>query len=49
MKSQMLTELDTYAEEIPECVDDPYELIKNDDEKIDLLSKYAAVTVTHNT
>ena len=26
MNSQMLTELDTSDEEIPECVDDPYDL-----------------------
>ena len=35
MNSQMLTELDTSDEEIPECVDDPYDLPKNADEWID--------------
>ena len=31
MISQMLTELDTSDEEIPECVDDPQDLPKNAD------------------
>ena len=34
----MLTELDTSDEEIPECVDDPYDLPKNDDDWIDSIS-----------
>ena len=38
MNSQMLTELDTSDEEIPECVDDPYDLPKNADEWIDSIS-----------
>ena len=38
MNSQMLTELDTSDEEIPECVDDPYDLPKNTDEWIDSIS-----------
>ena len=38
MNSQLLTELDTSEEEIPECVDDPYNLPKNADEWIDLIS-----------
>ena len=38
MNSQMLTELDTSDEKIPECVDDPYDLPKNADEWIDSIS-----------
>ena len=38
MNSKMLTELDTSDEEIPECVDDPYDLPKNADEWIDSIS-----------
>ena len=38
MNSQLLTELDTSDEEIPECVDDPYDLSKNADEWIDSIS-----------
>ena len=38
MNSQMLTELDTSDEEIPECIDDPFDLPKNADEWIDSIS-----------
>ena len=38
MNSQMLTELDTSDEKIPECVDDPYDLPKDADEWIDSIS-----------
>ena len=38
MNSQMLTKLDTSDEEIPECVDDPYDLPKNADEWIHSIS-----------
>ena len=34
----MLTELESSDEELPECVDDPYDLPKNDDEWIDTIS-----------
>ena len=34
----MSTKLDTSAEDIPECIDHPYELLENYDEWIDLLS-----------
>ena len=38
INSQMLTELESSDEELPECVDDPYDLPKNDDEWIDTIS-----------
>ena len=38
MKLQMLNEFDTSDEEIPRCVDDPYDLPKNDDDWIDSIS-----------
>ena len=38
MKLQMLIEFDTSDEEIPRCVDDPYDLPKNDDDWIDSIS-----------
>ena len=38
MNSQMLNKLDTSDEEIPRCVDDPYDLPKNADEWIDSIS-----------
>ena len=38
INSQMLTELESNDEELPECVDDPYDLPKNDDEWIDTIS-----------
>ena len=38
MKLQMLIEFDTSDEEIPRCVDDPYNLPKDDDDWIDLIT-----------
>ena len=38
INSQMLTELESSDEELPECVDDPYDLPKNDDGWIDTIS-----------
>ena len=38
INSQMLTELESSDEELPECVDNPYDLPKNDDEWIDTIS-----------
>ena len=38
MNSQLLTELDTSDEEIPECVDDLYDLPQNANEWIDSIS-----------
>ena len=38
INSKILTELESSDKELPECVDDPYDLPKNDDEWIDTIS-----------